>query len=76
MLKEQGQSPKWVITDQLKSYDAARREVVPSVVHCQKRRANNGAEASQQHTRQHELQMRCFISTGQVQQLLAVHSSP
>ena len=36
MLKEQGQSPRRMITDNLKSYGAARREVMPSVVHCQK----------------------------------------
>ena len=35
MLKGQGQTPRRMITDKLKSYGAARREVMPSVVHCQ-----------------------------------------
>jgi putative transposase len=74
MLKDQCQSPRRMITDKLKSYGAARREVMPSVKHCQKRRANNRAEASHQHTRQHERQMRRFKSPGQAQRFLAVHS--
>ncbi len=74
MLKEQGQSPRRMITDKRKSYGAARREIMPSVVHCQERRANNRAEASHQHTRQRERQMRRFKSSGQAQQFLAVHS--
>ncbi len=74
MVKEQGQSPRRMITDKLKSYGAARREVMPSVAHCQKRRANNRAEASHQHTRQRERQMRRFKSPGHAQRFLAVHS--
>jgi putative transposase len=74
MLKDQCQSPRRMITDKLKSYGAARKEVMPSVVHCQERRANNRAEASHQHTRQHERQMRRFKSPGQAQRFLAVHS--
>ena len=41
MLKQRGQSPRRMITDKLKSYGAARKEVMPSVVHCQDRYANN-----------------------------------
>jgi len=75
MLKKQSQSPRRMITDKLKSYGAARREVMPSVVHCQKRRANNRAEASHQHTRQRERQMRRFKSSGHAQRFLAIHSA-
>jgi putative transposase len=74
MLQEQGQSPRWMITDKLRSYGASRREVMPSVVHHQDRYANNRAEASHRHTRQHERQMRRFKSPGQAQRFLAVHS--
>lgn len=63
-----------MVTDKLRSYGAARKEVMPSVVHCQDRYANNRAEASHQHTRQHERQMRRFKSPGQAQRFLAVHS--
>ena len=74
MLKDQGQSPRRMVTDKLKSYGAARKEVMPSVVHCQDRYANNRAEASHQQTRQQERQMRRFKSAGQAQRFLSVHS--
>ena len=74
MLKRQGQSPRRMITDKLKSYGAARQEIMPSVVHCQDRYANNRAEASHQHTRRHELQMRRFKSPRQAQRFLSVEA--
>ena len=74
MLQEQGQSPRWMITDKLRSYGAARREAMPAVVHHPDRYANNRADASHRHTRQHERHMRRFKSPGQAQRFLAVHS--
>ncbi len=74
MLKHQGRSPRVMVTDKLKSYGAARRGVMPSTVHCRDRYANNRAEASHRHTRQHERQMRRFKSSGQAQRFLSVHS--
>lgn len=65
MLQEQGQSPRWMITDKLRSDGAAKREVMSSVVHHPDRYANNRAEASHRHTRQHERQMRRLKSPGQ-----------
>ncbi len=74
MLKDQGQSPRRMVTDKLKSYGAARKEVMPTVIHCQDRYTNNRAEASHQQTRQQERQMRRFKSAGQAQRFLSVHS--
>ncbi len=74
MMKRQGRSPRWMITDKLGSYGAGRKEIMPSVVHCQERYANNRADASHQHTRQHERQMRRFKSPGQAQQFLSVEA--
>lgn len=74
ILKHQAQTPRRMVTDKLKSYGAAKRGIMPSVVHCQERSANNRAEVSHQHTRQHERQMRRFKSPGQAQRFLAVHS--
>ena len=74
LLKGQGQLPLEITTDKLGSYGAAKRKVMPSVPHCQDRYANNRAEASHQHTRQHERQMRRFKSPGQAQRFLAVQS--
>jgi putative transposase len=63
----------WVVTDKLRSYSAAHRQVMPSVVHDTRQYANNRAEVSHQPTRQRERQMRRFKSPGQAQRFLAVH---
>jgi len=76
MLKHQGRSPRLMVADKLKSYRAAKNEVMPSTMHCQDRYANNRAEASHRHTRQHERQMRRFKSPGQAQRFLSVHGQP
>jgi len=64
-----------LVTDKLGSYAAARRELMPSVFHCQDKRANNRAEVSHQPTRQQERQMRRFESPGYAQRFLSVHSA-
>jgi putative transposase len=63
--------PRVIITDQLKSYGAAMREILPSVEHRQHRYLNNRAENSHQPTRQRERRMRRFKSPGQAQRFLA-----
>ena len=45
-------------TDKLRNYAAAKREMMPSVVHCQDKYANNRSEVSHEHTRGQERQMR------------------
>ena len=54
--------PRRLITDKLRSYSAACRTVMPSVLHCTDQYANNRAEVSHQPTRQRERQMRRFTS--------------
>jgi len=66
-LKHQGQAPWQLITDKLRSYPAAHREIFPSVVHRTGRYENNRAEVSHQPTRQQERQMRRFKSVVQAQ---------
>jgi putative transposase len=73
LLKKQGGLPRRLITDKLRSYPAAHRTVMPSVVHCTDRYANNRAEVSHQPTRQRERQMRRFKSPAHLQHLAAVH---
>jgi putative transposase len=65
--------PRLLVTDRLGSYGAARRELLPSVGHCQDRRRNNRAEVSHQPTRFRERQMRRFKSPGQAQRFQSVH---
>ena len=73
LLKDQGCVPRRLITDKLRSYLAARRTVMPSVVHCTDRYANNRAEVSHQPTRQRERQMRGFKSAPHLQRFESVH---
>ena len=74
LLKTQGRIPRRLITDQLRSYAAACRTVMPSVVHVTDQYANNRAEVSHQPTRQRERQMRRFKSAAQLQRFASVHS--
>jgi len=73
LLKGQGCEPRRLITDKLRSYSAAHRTVMPSVVHGTTRYENNRAEVSHQPTRQRERQMRRFKSAKHAQRFLSVH---
>ena len=63
--------PRAIITDKLKSYSAAKAEVLPSVEHCQQKYQNNRAENSHQLTRLRERVMRRFKSSGHAQRFLS-----
>jgi putative transposase len=65
--------PWVIITDQLKSYGAAKREILPGVEHRQHRYLNNRAENSHQPTRQRERRMQGFKSAGHAQRFLSVY---
>src|SRR5215470_7925613 len=65
--------PRVIITDQLKSYEAAKREILPGVEHRQHRYLNNRAENSHQPTRQREQRMQRFKSPGHAQRFLSAH---
>ena len=62
LLKGQRVEPRWLITDKLRSYDAAHREVMPPVKHLNTVYANNRVEVSHQPTQQEEYLMRGFAS--------------
>ena len=63
--------PRVIITDQLRSYSAAKAEILPSVEHLQDKGLNNRAENSHQPTRVREKVMRCFKSAGHAQRFLS-----
>src|SRR6266446_416878 len=63
--------PRVIITDKLKSYNAARAAVMPSVEHLQQKYQNNRAENSHQPTRLRERVMRRFKSAGHAQRFLS-----
>ncbi len=56
--------PRVIITDKLKSYSAAKAEIMPGVEHRQHKRLNNRAENSHQPVRVREKVMRRFKSAG------------
>jgi putative transposase len=63
--------PNLIITDKLRSYGAAKAEVLPGVEHCQDKWQNNRAENSHQPTRLRERMMRRFKSAGHAQRFLS-----
>src|SRR6516165_2954531 len=65
--------PRVIITDKLKSYGAAKREILPGVEHRQHRYLNNRAENSHQPTRQRERRMQGLKSAGHAQRFLAAY---
>jgi len=73
LLKKQGQAPRVLITDKLRSYAAAKREIMPGVEHRQHKGLNNRAENSHQPTRRRERIMKRFKSPRQVQRFPSIH---
>ena len=73
LLKQQGQAPRRLMTDKLRSYAPAHRELMPDSIHDTTQYANNRAELSHEPTRERERRMRRFKSIGQAQRFLAVH---
>ena len=74
LLKRQCTSPRVLVTDQLRSYAVAHREVMASVEHRQSQYRTNRAENSHQPTRQRERAMKRFRTPGAAQRFLAVFS--
>ncbi|MFF2927521.1 IS6 family transposase [Streptomyces celluloflavus] len=74
LLKKTGAVPRVVVTDKLRSYGAAHREIMPSVEHRSHKGLNNRAENSHQPTRQRERAMKGFRSAGEAQRFLAAFS--
>ena len=62
-----------MITDKLRSYGAAKREIMPSVEHRSHKGLNNRAENSHQPTRRRERVMKRFKSPRQLQRFASIH---
>ena len=74
LMKKTSAVPRVIVTDKLRSYGAAHREVMPSVEHRSHKSLNNRAENSHQPTRQRERAMKGFRSTGGAQRFLSAFS--
>jgi len=67
--------PRKIVTDKLRSYGVAHRELMPEAIHDTTQYANNRAELSHQPTRVRERGMRRFKSTQQAQRFLSAHAA-
>lgn len=74
LTKHQGE-PRKIVTDKLRSYGVAHRELIPDAIHDASQYANNRAELSHQPTRVRERGMRRFKSIHQAQRFLNVHAT-
>jgi putative transposase len=75
LLKNHQREPRKIVTDKLRSYGVAHRELIPESIHDTSRYGNNRAELSHQPTRVRERGMRCFKSSRQAQRFLGVHAA-
>ena len=67
--------PRKIVTDKLRSYGVAHRELIPETIHDTSQYANNRAELSHEPTRVWERGMRKFKSIEQAQRFLGAHAA-
>ena len=75
LIKTHRMEPRTIVTDKLRSYGVAHRDLIPDTIHDTSRYANNRAELSHQPTRVRERVMRRFKNMRQAQRFLAVHAA-
>ena len=75
LLRASGNEPRRIVTDKLRSYCVAHRELIPDTIHDTSQYANNRAELSHQPTRVRERGMRRFKSIHQAQRFLSTHAA-
>jgi len=73
LLKKSAKAPRVLITDKLRSYGAARKDIGLRVEHRQHKGLNNRAENSHLPTRRRERIMKRFKSPRHVQKFLSIH---
>ncbi|UKJ76690.1 IS6 family transposase [Azospirillum brasilense] len=74
LLKGLRYAPRVIVTDKLKSYAAAKKDLKIGGEHRQSRYLNNACEVSLQPTRRRERHMRRFKSAKHAQRFLSTHS--
>ena len=75
LLRSHGSEPRKIVTDKLRSYPVAHRELMPGTIHSTQQYENNRAEQSHETTRVRERGMRKFKSVGQAQRFLGAHAA-
>ena len=74
MNKHRGE-PRKIVTDKLRSYNVAHKELIPETTHDTSQYANNRCELSHEPTRVRERGMRKFKSVEQAQRFLGTHAA-
>ena len=75
LLRSHKGEPRKIVTDKLRSYGVAQRELIPEAIHSTKQYENNRLEQSHGQTRVRERVRRKFKSTGQAQRFLVAHAA-
>ena len=74
-LRGHGGEPRKIVTDKLRSYGVAHRELMPETIYSTQQYENNRVEQSPEATRVRERGMRRFKSAGQAQRFLTAHAA-
>jgi putative transposase len=75
LLRKQGMPPKRIITDKLRSYGAAKKQLMPHIEHRFHKGLNNRAENSHVPLRKRERIMQRFRSAGALQRFVSIFSA-
>ncbi len=75
LLRNHRGEPRKIVTDKLRSYGVAHRELIPETIHSTEQYENNRAEQSHEATRVRERGMRRFKSMRQAQRFLGAHAA-
>ena len=67
--------PRKIVTDKLRSYNVAHKELISTMIHDSKQYTNNRAKLSHEPTRVRERGMRKFKSVEQAQRFLSTHAA-
>ena len=75
LLRSHGAEPRKIVTDKLRSYRVAHREVIHETIHDTSQYANNRAEQSHEATRVRERGKRRFKSMAQAMRFVTAHAA-
>ena len=75
LLRSSDEESRKIVTDKLRSYPVAHREVIPGALHVTDQYANNRAEQSHEATRVRERGMRRFKSMRPAQRFVTAHAT-
>ena len=75
LVRSSDTEPRKIVTDKLRSYGVAHRELIPDTIHSTQQYENNRAEQPHEATRVRERGMRRFKSVSQARRFLGAHAA-